>query len=211
MTATASEFWNEMVTKKSWEELILLSKKYDFILIGGWAAYLWTGLHKSKDIDIVVDYDVLNHLRADFELVKNERLRKYEIRRNEFDIDIYLPGYSMLSFPVERLNAHIQNVKGLKVPSPEALVILKQGAEIERRGSIKGKKDLVDILTLMIHSGFSVEKYLKLLRSLDLKKFEEELKTEIMLFSTDDIKYLGINFNEFAKWKKSFLAGLRTA
>jgi hypothetical protein len=204
------EFWNEMVTKKSWDELVVLSRKYDFILIGGWAAYLWTGLHKSKDIDIVVDYDVLNALRSDFELIKNERLHKYEVKRGEFDIDIYLPGYSKLSFPVELLKEHVQVVKGMRVPSPETLVILKQGAEVERRGSIKGKKDRIDIVTMLIHSGFSIKKYLSLLRELSLKELEKELETEISLFSTDDIRYLGVDFNQFAKWKKSFLKEIRS-
>jgi hypothetical protein len=31
------EFWNEVLTKASWEKLIQLSKEIDFILIGGWA------------------------------------------------------------------------------------------------------------------------------------------------------------------------------
>jgi hypothetical protein len=204
------EFWNDSITKRSWDELLSLSKKYDFIVIGGWAAYLWIGIHKSKDIDIVVEYDLLNQLRQDFDLVKNERLNKYEIKMGEFDLDIYLPGYSKLSFPVEKIREHVQTVKGLKVPVPEALVILKQGAEKERRGSIKGKKDLIDIITILIHSGFSIKKYLSLLDSLSIKGFEKELETELSLFNTDDIRYIGIDFNQFAKWKKAFLKELKS-
>ena len=42
------EFWNSLLTQKSWELLQKLSKeKFRFILIGGWAAYLWTKQHKS--------------------------------------------------------------------------------------------------------------------------------------------------------------------
>lgn len=206
----AKEFWSEAVTEKSWNQLIELSKKYDFILIGGWAAYLWTGIHKSKDIDIVVDYDMLFTLKADFSMEKNERLKKYEIKMGEFDIDVYLPGFSRLSFPVDKLKDYVQNVKGLKVPSPESLLILKQGAEINRRGSIKGKKDLIDILTVLIHSDFSIKKYLEILKLFSLKDFEKELEKEVDSFNPKDANYLGIDFNQFAKWKRAFLKELKS-
>ena len=48
------EFWNSLLTEKSWEILQELRKNYDFILIGGWAVYLLTKQKKSKDIDIVI-------------------------------------------------------------------------------------------------------------------------------------------------------------
>lgn len=203
------EFWSDLVTRKSWEELVSLSREYKFIVIGGWAAYLWAGMHKSKDIDIVIDYDTLNLFRARFPLEKNERLRKYEIKMGEFDIDIYLPGYSRLSFPLEHLKEYSLNVQGMLAPCPEALIILKQGAEIERRGSAKGKKDLIDILTILLHSGFSLGKYREVLQRFSLQKFEKELETEISLFSQRDLEYLGMNLNEFAKWKRKFLLEMK--
>jgi len=203
------EFWPEIVTQKSWEKLVSLSQEYNFIVIGGWAAFLWTGLHKSKDIDLVIDYDTLNAFRKKFQLEKNERLKKYEIKMGEFDIDLYLPGYSKLSFPVERLKEYVTNVKALKVPYPEVLVIMKQGAEIERRGSIKGRKDLIDILTILIHSGFSIKKYKEIVSKFSLKGFVEALDEEVRLFNPEDIEYLGLDFNEFAKWKKNFLKELK--
>jgi len=205
------EFWPEIVTQKSWEKLVSLSQEYNFIVIGGWAAFLWTGLHKSKDIDLVIDYDTLNAFRKKFQLEKNERLKKYEIKMGEFDIDLYLPGYSKLSFPVEHLKEYVANVKALKVPYPEVLVIMKQGAEIERRGSIKGRKDLIDILTILIHSGFSIKKYKEIVSKFSLKGFVEALDEEVRLFNPEDIEYLGLDFNEFAKWKKNFLRELKSA
>lgn len=205
----AKEFWSELVTRKSWETLVSLSKEYDFILIGGWAAYLWTGTHKSKDIDLVINYDTLNLFRSSFPLEKNERLRKYEIKMEEFDMDIYLPGYSRLSFPVEHLKEYVRNVQGIKVPCPEVLVLLKQGAEVERRGSIKGKKDLIDILTLILHSGFSVQKYKEISGKFSLEKFMDELASEVLLFNPKDVEYLGVNLNEYAKWKREFIKELK--
>ena len=201
----AVEFWIEMVTNKSFEKLIELSKKYKMVVIGGWAAYLLTNLHKSKDIDIIVDYDVLFKMKKEHALVKNERLKKYEIKAGEFDIDIYLPSYSKLMLPIKKILSNTQSVNGIRVPKPEVLVILKQGAEIDRRNSIKGKKDLIDILALLIYSGFDMAKYKILIKEENLMFLAKELVNEIMAFDSRDLKYIGLNVKEFSDWKKKFL------
>ena len=54
------EFWNDIVTDISWKTLIELTKKYNVLVIGGWAVYLHTGSIKSKDIDILVDFETLS-------------------------------------------------------------------------------------------------------------------------------------------------------
>ena len=81
------EFWNSDITNESWKELLVLSTKYDFILIGGWAIYLYIKLQKSRDIDMVVDYDQIKLLFVDFEMRKNPSLYRYEIKFQKFDID----------------------------------------------------------------------------------------------------------------------------
>ena len=96
------EFWNDEITDKSWNKLVELKKEINFVLIGGWAVYLYTKLHKSKDIDIVIDYSSLRQLQVNYILNKNERLKKYEIKMNDgFDIDIYVPNYSRLAIPIK--------------------------------------------------------------------------------------------------------------
>ncbi|MEW5996958.1 MAG: hypothetical protein AB1657_05185 [Candidatus Micrarchaeota archaeon] len=110
---------------------------------------------------------------------------------------------------MEKLEECVSNAQGMRVPSPEALVILKQGAEIGRRGSIKGRKDIIDIITILLHSSFSLKKYQELATKYGLKGFEEELEKEVLLFSTKDLEYIGINLNEFAKWKRNFLKELK--
>ncbi|MEW6529119.1 MAG: hypothetical protein AB1391_04470 [Candidatus Micrarchaeota archaeon] len=199
------EFWNETMTQASWEKLQQLSKEFEFVLIGGWAAYLWTKAHKSKDIDIVVDYSILQKLSRKYRLEKNERLRKYEIKLGEFDIDVYLSHFSRLALPVEELNKHTAMVESIRTVNPETLVILKQGAEIERRSSIKGRKDRIDILTLLICSPFDPRKYKKLLAKYSLENYLNELMNEIQSFSKDDLPYIGMNAHSFAKWKKEFI------
>ena len=211
-----TEYWNEQLTKASWKKLQEISKLYDFILIGGWAIFLWTGKHKSKDIDIVVDFKTLEQLKQDFTMIKNDRLKKYEIRFDKFDIDIYVPFYSQLAIPLEKIRA--VRVQGIKTASPEQLLILKQGAEIKRRYSIKGKKDAIDILTLLIYADIDIGKYKKLLEVAECKKLTKklleeygirnylsELKRVIKEFSAKDIKFLDMDLKAFRDWQKSFL------
>src|SRR3989338_10282386 len=97
------EFWNSLLTEKSWRIMQELKKEgFKFIVIGGWAAYLWTKQHKSKDIDIILpDWKNLETIKQKYELSKNDNLKKYEIKLDEFDIDIYIPYYSKLTLPIE--------------------------------------------------------------------------------------------------------------
>ena len=204
-----NEFWNEFVTEKSFEKLVELSKKYKFIVIGGWAAYLLTGLHKSKDIDLVVDYDTLFNMKKEYAINKNDRLKKYEIKFGEFDVDLYLPAFSRLMLPIKVIAENAIRIKGLTSPKPEALVILKQGAEIDRRNTIKGRKDMIDIITILVLSNFDIGFYRKLLKNEKLEHLEHELVSIVKRFDLKDLKYLGMNVKEFSEWKKKFLLALR--
>jgi hypothetical protein len=203
------EFWNEMLTRESWEKLLELSKEYKFIVIGGWAAYVWTHAHKSKDIDIVVGYDELRRFGANFRLEKNERMGKYEIKMDKFDIDIYLPAFSKLAIPLEELGKLCTKIEGLEVPKPEALAILKQAAEIGRRGSIKAKKDAIDLLSILIHAPFEWGEYSKLAKRYGLSNYPQELLHVIRNFDEKDIHYLGVGFVEFKKLRKKWIEEIR--
>ena len=51
------EFWNSLLTEKSWKIMQSLKKeKFRFIIIGGWGAYLWTKEHKARDINMIITY-----------------------------------------------------------------------------------------------------------------------------------------------------------
>lgn len=203
------EFWSELITKKSWELLIKLRKMpIDFILIGGWAAYLWSKLHKSKDIDIVIEnYKDLDYLKQNFELRKNNRLKKYEIKIDEIDIDIYVPYFSKLSIPVEDIVKHTTKIENIKTVIPEILLILKQGAELDRAYSVKGKKDQIDILTLITHADIDWKKYYALLRQYKKEHFLKRLKTILNEFK--DLKYIELNPREYKLTKKEILDKLK--
>jgi len=140
------DYYRDQVTQKSWVLLQNLVRKYKFILIGGWAVWLYTKQLKSKDIDLITEFDQLAKFKNNFPLVKNERLKKYEIIQDEIHIDVYVPHYSQLGADVTQTTV----VDGFTVPPPEILIALKLVAYHSRVHSSKGRKDLIDIVSLLL-------------------------------------------------------------
>lgn len=202
------EFWNSLLTEKSWNLLIKISKEpFKFIVIGGWAVYLWTKLHKSKDIDIALtEIKELDYLKQ-YTLKKNDNLKKYEIIFDEIDVDIYVPYFSKLTIPVEDLTAYTAKIEGLTVLKPEVLLILKQGAEFERKESVKGTKDQIDIMALLLYADMNFKLYFDLLKKYRLENYFARLKSIINNFSEYD--YLELNPRQFKMKKSELLKKLR--
>lgn len=198
------EYYHELVTEKSFRILQDLKRKFQFVLIGGWAVFLYTHSLKSKDIDIVIEYDVLEKLRQIYTLIKNDRLKKYEINIDEIDIDLYLPFYSNLGIPVEEIQKYTQSLEGFIVPKAEILLILKQKAFFDRRGSPKGEKDKIDIISLLKSVDLDFRFYKKILKECRLKNYQEELKK--LFESATQIPQLGLNQFQYSKLKKKILA-----
>ncbi len=202
------EYWPAYATEKSWKRLTEMSKEFKFILIGGWAVYLYTDVHKSKDIDIIVDLDTLYKLKEKYIIKKNMRLKKYEIEGEGFDIDIYVPYFSALAIPIEDIFKMSHNtIKGIKVVNPEVLLMLKQAAFIGRKGSIKGSKDAIDIVTLLSSGVVNLEKYVKLTKKYGHKNYIKNLF--LLISSFRDIEYLSIKPREFQKWKQKTIKKLK--
>lgn len=191
------EFWNELLTEKSFTLLKeLTTKKFRFILIGGWAVYLLTKTHKSKDIDIILpDFTSLEYLKKHYTLKKNDTLKKYEITFGEIDLDIYVPFYSKLTLPVEEIIKYTTTIENIEVVIPEVLLILKQGAEKERSHSVKGMKDRVDIVILLLFSDVNIARYKELVKKYKLQGYQEQLKRILVQFK--ELKYLNLNPREF--------------
>lgn len=201
------EYWNDIITEKSWSLLQKIRKKFDFILIGGWAVYLWTKALKSRDIDIIIDFDTLNKLKTEYDLRKNENLKKYELKIDEVDIDIYIPFYSELALPINILKKKISTIQGFKVVNPEFLLILKQKVELERSHSEKGEKDRIDILSLVLNIDINFKEYYKLLKENNLISYSERLIKIIKNFK--DYNYFNLNPREYKLKKEKIIKNIK--
>lgn len=200
------QFYHSLVTEKSYEFLQDLKRSYKFILIGGWAVYLYTRALKSKDIDIIIDYPELAKMREKNEVFKNDRLKKYEIKTGEFDIDIYLPHYSELGIDAQEIKKKSIAREGFVVPELEMLFLLKLFAWKNRRGSAKGRKDELDIFSLIFLPEFNSTKYLAQVKKLSMDKLHKDLVA--LIKNTSRIEELGINEQKMAKLKKIILKQL---
>lgn len=197
------EFYHGLITEKSFKILRDLRKKFKFILIGGWAVFLYVKALKSKDIDIIVDYGELKKFKKEYEVFKNDRLKKYEIKIEEIDIDIYLPYFSQLGLKVEEIQNYCQSREGFRVPIPEILLILKIYTYQKRKGTNKGRKDLIDIFSLLKEGEINWSKYKELIEKYNLKNLNEEFKN--LVSGQGAIPELNLLNHKVAKLKKEIL------
>lgn len=195
------DYYRDTVTDLSWNHLTDLAVTYKFTLIGGWAVWLHTKALKSKDIDIIIDLPTLGKLRESFNVTKNERLQKYEIIRDSVHIDIYVPHWSDLGIPTKTINNNLMTLAGFRVPKPEILLILKQVAYEARVGSAKGRKDLLDMISLLSLPEFSWALYRQLMRKTGIPLTK-------ILRPIVDVPELSLNRHAFSKLKKKWLAEL---
>lgn len=200
-------YYHDLITAKSWQELKELNKKVKFVLIGGWATYLYTKELKSKDIDILVEYEELGKLKENYDVTKNERLKKYEARKGEVQIDVYLPHFSSLGIPVDVLIAGSTSFEGFKVVKKEWLTSLKIYVLSLRGRSPKGEKDFLDILSLFKTGAGDIEKLKKILKDYDLK---ESLNFFLgMLNERTQALEVGLNKHQYKKLKTEILEKFR--
>ena len=200
------EFWHDLVTEKSWRILQDLRRQFSFVLIGGWAVYLYTRSLKSKDIDIVVDYDALAKVRDAYPLIKNDRLRKYEIKLGEVDVDIYVPHFSHPGLPAEFILSSARLRESFRVPPVEELLLMKENARDQRLGSAKGEKDGFDVLGLLREGLTDWPRYLALARRYNP---ESPKRLQRFLESTYEAPPLNLNRHQLNRLKGRWLAQLK--
>ena len=201
------DFYHNLITEKSWSVLLELRREYNFILIGGWAVFLYTQALKSKDIDLVIEYEELEKLRTKFTVYKNDRLKKYEAKKEEVDIDIYTPFYSNPGVAAEELINLKTSLEGFNCVEKEILAILKQRALMERKNSVKGRKDLIDLVSLIILDGFDFDRYINTIKKYDLKESLESVRKTLV--ETREIDELNLNVHKFARFRRKILPFLR--
>lgn len=200
------EFYHDLITEKSFKILQDLRKKFKFILIGGWAIFLYAKSLKSKDIDIIIDYDELEKIRKEYDVFKNDRLKKYEIKIEKTDVDIYLPYFSNLGLKIEEIQNYCQSLEGFLVPTLEVLLILKTYTFQERKGTNRGRKDLIDIFSLLMGEQIDWQKYKELIEKYNLKNLNEEFKK--IISSQKSLSELNLLNHQISKLKKEVLKNL---
>lgn len=199
------EYWHELITEKSWRLLQRLKGKFSFILIGGWAVYLLARTQKSKDIDIIVDIGTLQQVKNQYELRKNDSLRKYEVKEDGVDVDIYVPFYSALAIAPDRVES--LKIEGFDVAKPEELLILKQGAEQDRSHSEKGEKDRIDIISLLLNCEMDWKRYSRILKDNGKEQFIGELLSLVRGFS--EYRHFGMPPSEFKRRRQKLVEEIR--
>lgn len=199
-------YYHNLITDKSWQLLQQLKKEFQFILIGGWAVWLYAQTLKSKDIDFIVDYDQLELIRKSYNLFKNDRLKKYEIKVQQTDVDIYVPFYSNLGISAEKVIETAVSLQGFRVPRKEMLLLLKQKAFEARGLSVKGRKDYLDIFSLILLPDFDWRLYQEMLKKYKLTKLLHNLKK--LIKESKAIQEFDLNTHQVARLKKKLLANL---
>lgn len=197
------EFWHNLVTEKSYKLLQEIRKSFDFVLIGGWAIYFYIHGLKSKDIDIIVDLETLGKLKRKFDVYKNERLNKYEIKIDGIDIDIYVSYWSELGLPINKIIENTVSLEGFKLPSKEILLVLKLFVYFQRKTSLKGKKDLIDIISLLYFDNVNFELLNNILKDNNLSHLKNELQE--ILASNTQIEELDLNQKNSVILRRKYL------
>ena len=201
------ELWNEIIVKKSYEVLNKLKKEIDFVIIGGWASWLYTKTLKSKDIDMYVNFkDFFNFqnilANKGIFISLNRKLKKYEAKIEGVDIDIYTPHNCNLIVSCKDVFSKkwFKKVDGFKVILPEVFLVLKLKAEEERMKTIKGFKDRVDILAML----YKLDLDKKFLLELE-KKYNMDIRkriSKIIRESNEEFNYFFSDFKNLRALKK---------
>ncbi len=209
------ELWNDIITEKSQNLLFELKKISDFVLIGGWAVWLYTRAAKSKDIDIFINFDDFFKLQKFFiergiSTYLNQKLNKYEIKLEEIDIDVYTPHHCNLIVPCKEVFSKkwFKTIDSFKVVIPEVLLILKIYCEEKRHETIKGFKDRIDILSVLYKTKIDKE----LLKSLS-KEYDISLNklTDIITKSSKEYSYFfpeSGNLKKLKELKREFIKNI---
>jgi len=207
--------WHDAVVDRSWAVLAHLREMSSFVLIGGWAVYFWTRRLKSRDIDLCIDqnnfYSLQGELQKENVFVKrNLRLRKFEAKLGDVEVDIYTPFQSNLVIPVTSLfeKKWYTDIEGHDVALPEVLLLLKSQAARGRWKSERGVKDRVDLLALLLYSDWKEGLLKELAESFDPKQELLRVLARTVKESRVEYKYLNAQYESEGKRLRHTVDGL---
>lgn len=193
--------WRDDIVDRSWAVLAHLHELSTFVLIGGWAVYFWTHKLKSRDIDLCINQDNFYRLQSELQkenvfVSRNPRLRKYEARLGDVEVDIYTPFQSNLIIPVASLfeKRWYTKIEGHDTTFPEVLLLLKSQAARERWNSEKGVKDRVDLLALLLYSDWKQKFLEELAGDFDPKRELLQVLARTVKESRVEYRYLNVRY-----------------
>lgn len=157
--STAGEEWAAL-----WRGIDELVTEFGdrLVFIGGVAVYLHVShvaapesfIEFSHDGDFLISLVDLGELRDVEEVTRNPRLNKYQITKHGIEFDVYAERQSHLLVgyedAVEASTVIVMPAieKGVRVASPEHLLVLKLDAYSDRKNSRKGEKDARDLVRI---------------------------------------------------------------
>jgi hypothetical protein len=196
------QFWNREATNKSLKLLGSLTNHVDFVLIGGWAVYMYVGAQKSQDIDIVVDYDSLNYFRQ-FGISEYPHSKiKYSVVDGVV-VDLFVEEFidPDMPFPSKMVLDNYVRMQSIKVVDRNILILLKLWGYFSA-DEIKHRKDIIDVVSLLFYGGIDLK---KVRRYVERYKIDKRKSSDAMLEYLD----IGITLAEFIVEKKGDYAKLR--
>jgi len=195
--------WRDEVVERAWQILCELKGLADFVLIGGWAVYLWTRKLKSRDIDLYIDQENFYKLQSELlqrshALKRNVRLRKFEALIGDVEVDIYTPFMSNLAVPCSDVfNKKLYSIiERFKVVIPEALLLLKAQVAQQRWHAEKGVKDRVDIISLLKFADIKRDLLEQMLRKYDKQHILLDAIKRAIAESRIEYKFLGLIYEK---------------
>jgi len=207
--------WRDEAIEKSWQVLQQIRNLTDFILIGGWAVYLWTKKLKSRDIDLCINQENFYKLQQEltqrnYALKRNVRLMKFEAIINEVEVDIYTPFLSKLVVPCQDIiNQKLySSIERFKAAQPEALLLLKAQAAQQRWHAEKGVKDRVDIISLLKFGDIKHETLKQMLGKYDSQGTLRSVIKRTISESRVEYRFLGLTYEKDGFQLKRFLTNL---
>ena len=93
---------------------------------------------------------------------------------------------------------------GFLMPGPEALMVLKLGAYLDRKNSMKGAKDGVDILGLLFYSDINMDRLRQIFEKYGFGDYGRELLSVLNTYKLRDLGFLKLNEKSFSGLKKKF-------
>ncbi len=210
MICMQRQFWSAERTNRSLEVLRALPEGLDFVLIGGWAVYLYVGNQKSEDVDIAINLDKLDFFRKYGIEGYDGTTIKYSII-NGTRVDLFISGYTDrdLPLPISKIMRDYVVIEGMKVVDRELLLLLKLWGYFGH-DEVKIRKDIIDVVSLVFYGSIGFEKFASYIKEYKVsKRRSSDALLEYLDRSEGLWEYISPSKQEFDALKRRYKSRLR--